>query len=317
MAFLALASSIQPIEAAQLFSTKSRAEGDAVYKSAFAAYDAGDLVRANDLLDQAEKLKPDQADGWNLRGAVYLKQGAYAKAEAAFSRAVALDPNLWAAQFNYAEVAFRSKNYPLARARFDRLGTQTDRFKQKNQWELVQYKAFIASLMANDEPGAQKRLAKLPATGGATPAYAYAQAALAYRHKDALGAEKSLSGAQTAYNATLNNLFSESLEAVGWRSANLLPAATLASATPLPASNGPAGLSRPTYVIDPKLEAAAADPLPAPDSATVPVNAAHRMIPVTNASPSDALLLAPVTIKPLATPMPRVDSALERGTLLD
>ncbi len=319
VACVAFLVTIQTARAGQLFSGKNRAEGDALYKSAFAAYDTGDLAKSQDLLNQAEKLKPNQADGWNLRGAVFLKQGIYDKAEAAFSRAVSLDPDLWAAQFNYSEVAFRSKNYPLARTRFDGLAAQTNRFKEKNQWELAQYKAFLSSLLMNDDAGAQKRLSKLPPTGGVTPAYAYAQAALAYKHRDQESAQKSLAAAQSGYSPGLNSLFGSSLETAGWQAPSMPTGTALAATGPL--SGGTAGSNlpaRPAYVIDPKLEAAAAEPLPVPDSSAGLFSVKPARVSEVSASPSDALLSQPsASVKPVALPTPSVDSALERGTLLD
>ena len=310
---------VQPLQAAQWFSAKSRAEGDTFYRSAFAAYEAGDYPRAHGLLDQAEKLKPDQADGWNLRGAVFLKQGAYGRAEAAFNRAAKLDPNLWAARFNQAEAAFKGKNYPVARSRFDQLVSQTNRFKEKNQWELAQYKAFLSSLLMNDGAGAQKRLAKLPAVGGVTPAVAYAQAATAYHRNDLAGAQKMLATAQTTYSPSLNNLFSDSLATLGWQQA--APAAVPMTGGALAAAGSMLPEPRPpVYVIDPRIEAAAAEPLPMGDSGVGNArrqNAAPQMLAPINASPSDALLQQAAAGKSPPVPVTGQDSALERGALLD
>ncbi len=318
LALLALALPIQPVRGGPIFSGKARAEGDALYKAAFAAYDTGDFPRAQELLNQAEKLKPDQADGWNLRGAVFLKQKLFGQAEAAFKRASALDPNLWAAQFNYAEAAFRGKNYPASRARFDHLVDQTNRFKEKNQWELAQYKAVLCSLMLNDDAGAQKRLAKLPAVGAVTPALSYAQAAVAFHRRDETTAQKALSVARTTYSPNLNNLFSDALETLGWQAASVPPGVALATATPpMPPSVSPSGPVRPAYVIDPRLEAAAAEPLPVAEPVPSASATSRKMIPVINASPSDALLEPSGAVKAVATPAPVAESALERGALLD
>jgi Tfp pilus assembly protein PilF len=255
-------------QAARIISAKDRAEGDAFYQQAYAAYVAGDHARALSLLDQADKLKPDQADGLNLRGIVCMKQGAYDQAEAAFSRAVALDPNLWAAQFNLGEIPFRKKDFARARSRFERLLSQTNRFQEKNQWELVQYKVFLSCLLAGNEADAQKKFEKIPATGGVTPAYQYAQAAAAFAHKDAPGAARWLSQAQTAFPPAMNALFSGSLATAGW--INPLPAAGDALTTNGEKTN--ARRYRPTAAyIDPRLESAVAEPLPAPDGDMLPM----------------------------------------------
>lgn len=282
--FLALA--VVPAASAGLIPTgKDRAQGDTLFQQAGTAYQNGDLAGAIHLLEQADTLKPDQADAWNLRGVVYLKQRAYDKAEAAFARSVAIDPALWAAQFNLAEVSFQKKDYQRARTVFERLLAQTDRYKSSNKWELIQYKAFLCALLSGDEADARKKLAKLPVAGGATPAALYAQAALAFSRKDTAGGNRIVNGAQTAYAPALNEIFANSLENAGWRTPApavnpLLPGATLAVANVDPATaaamsaagiTNPAGVTtpapgrtaaeRPAVMVDPR-QVAASDPLP-------------------------------------------------------
>ena len=184
------------------------------------------------LLGQAELLRPDQPDSWNLRGVILLKQKAYDQAQAAFARAVALDPNLWAAQFNLAESLFQRKDYAHARASFERLLSQTDRYKEGNKWELVQYKAFMSSVLMGDSAAAGKKLAKLPAKGGATPAFLYAQAALSFSRKNPAQAQNSLAAAQASFPAAINDLFSDSLVQAGWQTPLPPPLPALASNAP-------------------------------------------------------------------------------------
>ncbi len=308
--------------------SKDRSQGDALFAQATTAYQGGDYAGALHLLEQADALKPDQADAWNLRGVVLLKQKAYDKAEAAFARSVAIDPNLWAAQFNLAEVSFQKKNYARARTVFDNLLSQTDRYKATNKWELVLYKAFLCALLSGDEADARKKLAKLPANGGATPALLYAQAALAFSRKDPAGANRILAGAQTTYPPALNGLFSNSLETAGWQTptVNLLPSTQTASADPATAAAmNAAGITNPGNVTtsgasrtagtrpsvalpDPRLVAAASDPLPsAPGRDVIPV--------VGQAAPSPAGKNAPGTMRhpakqsPAAPPAPGASSS--------
>jgi tetratricopeptide (TPR) repeat protein len=268
------------------------AQADTMYQQANAAYQAGDYAGAYRLLDAAEKLKPDQADGWNLRGVILLKQKEFDKAEAAFTRSVEIDPNLWAAQFNQAEAPFQKKDFVHARVLFDRLLAHTDRYKDTNKWELVVYKSFLCSLLAGDEAEAQKRLAKLPTVGGRTPALLYVQAALAFQRKDAATARKIVGTAQTQFPPATNELFAPGLEVAGWQAPPVTVAAGAAGGLPLPsgtpmdpatmAAMNAAGVTnpgnlylppmlaaarsdtnRPAVTIDPKVESAAAEPLPA------------------------------------------------------
>ena len=310
---------------------RDRSQGDALFQQATTAYQGGDYAGALHLLEQADALKPDQADAWNLRGVVYLKQKTYDKAEAAFARAVAIDPALWAAQFNLAEVAFQQKNYARARGVFDHLLAQTDRYKAGNKWELVLYKAFLSDLLSGDEADARKKLAKLPVTGGATPAFLYAQAALAFSKKDAAGANKIVAGAQTAYPPALNGLFTPALETVGWLTpaVNPLPSAPVATLDPATAAamnaaglTNPAGLllpgasrppgQRPVVTIDPRLVAASSDPLPsASGQEMIPVagqragkNASRHPAKETPAASPAAGALSAGSPEPAATPPP-------------
>ena len=297
LALVFLCAGAPSVRAGHFFSAKDRAQGDTLYQQAFAAYQAGDYRQAQDLIARADVLKPDQPDGWNLRGMVYLKQNAFDKAEAAFSRAISLDPKLWAAQFNLAETPFQGRDYARARARFEKLIDQTDHFKEPKEWELVQYKAFLSCLLMGDKAAADKKLAKLPATGGVTPAYQYAQASLAFTRKDEAGSRKSLAAAQGAYSPLLNDMFSNSLIEVGWQTP--LPPPTLA--VNLPSASGAVSTENQTpIVIDPGLEASVAEPLPTGDTAVRPV--ASKVTATTTLRSTGKPAVSPPT--PSLTPAP-------------
>ena len=300
--------------AAHLPSSKERAQGDALYQEAFAAYQAGDYAQAQTLIEKADTLKPDQPDGWNLRGMVYLKRNAFNKAETAFTRAITLDPKLWAAQFNLAETPFQGKDYARARTRFEKLLDQTDHFREPKQWELVQYKAFLSCLLMGDNAGALKKLGKLPANGGATPAYLYAEAAIAFHRKDDATARKALTAAQSTFPPLLNDLFTDSLVEAGWQSP--LPPPVLAANGPgpgfAPSASGSSSTNNHTPVaIDPRLEASAAEPLPSGDSAV------HAVLGKVNSTPSHpAVKAAAATPAPQVSPTPKPAVATDRQELL-
>lgn len=303
---------VLPASAGVAISATARRESDALYQSAYAAYVAADYAQSLTLLDRAEAIRPDFADGLNLRGIICMRQGAYDKAEAAFSRAVALDANLWAAQFNLGEIPFREKNYPVARARFEKLLAHTNRFKARNQWELVQYKTYLCALLAGDDAAAQKNLERLPQKDGATPAYQYAQTALALSKKDNAGAAKWLATAQASYSVALNNLFSDSLGVAGWASA--LPART---ALTLGGQTTAALDSRRQAVyLDPRLEAAAAEPLPAADGGILPMLPEGRR-PAFSLLPERTAPSVQDYALPQVAPTPAVPlSGLDNGGLL-
>ena len=316
---------------------RDHAQGDALYQQAYAAYHEGDYPLAQRLAEQADKLKPNQADGWNLRGVVLLKQKSYDQAEAAFAHSLTCDPDFWAAEFNLAEVPYQRKDYARARTRFENLLAQTNRFKDNRKWEMVLYKTFLSYLFSGDEAGARKKLAKLTAAPGTNPVLVYAEAAVAFHRKDAAGAQKMLAAAQGKFPQETNDLFSEPLVQAGWitvlppvpamppGAAGLLP--TGGSAAALGASNGvlatPGGVynDHQPVVIDPKLEAAAAEPLPVQDGAIKPVLtkvSGTRMIatpaPAATAKPQPAETPKVAAAQPSVPPLP--DPSLEHAGLL-
>lgn len=226
---------------------QARAKAKELSQAAFTAHERGDSARALALLDQAEVLYPNQADCYNLRGAVYLRRGDYARAASAFSRAAALDPDLWAAKFNLADIPFKQRDYPRARVLFDRLADGTDRYKAPTRWELAQYKAGLCCLLAHDEAGAARRLQRLTAPGAApSAADLHARAALAFARKDVATGNRLVLAAQAACKPAANALYLPSLAVAGWVTPAALPIGIPSSA--VAAANGRAGNSRLTYL---------------------------------------------------------------------
>ncbi len=309
-----------------VISAKDRAQADAEYQAGFAAYQSGDYPRALSLIEHADLLKPDQPDGWNLRGMVFLRQKAFDKAQVAFARAVALDPDLWAAHFNAAETSFQQQNYPRARKAFEGLLAQTNRFKNGSRWELVQYKAFLCCLLQGNAKEAEQKLARLPKTGGVTPARLYAEAATAYQRKQTAAAQKSVSAAQAAFPAPVTDLFSEAFVQAGWQSAPVSPSAATAGDAGLPpgvtlATTIPGRGSVPYYTADPKLEAAVAEPLPLPDAGVHPIvgklnpalqNLPSNLVAAPQKRPASPVVAARAAAPPATTP----DVELEHRDLL-
>jgi Tfp pilus assembly protein PilF len=302
LVLLTLAFALTPARAQRVVTAAARAQAADLLQQAYSTYQAGDYPQAHLLIDKADKLEPDQADAWNLRGAIYLKQKMYDKAGTAFARAAALDPKLWAAQFNIGEVAFDQKDYRRARTRFESLLDQTDHFKEANRWELAAYKAFLSCLLMGDDANARKKLAKLPAKG-ATPAYLYAQAALSFSRKDFVTAEKTLATAETTYPPAENDLFASSLETIGWKTPAPPVTSAFPSSLPVPGSAPYAGGGQQQPMqIDPRLEAAVAEPLPTGGGSV------YAKIPVV-ATPNEGDAKAAGERKPAAKPELPADHA--------
>ena len=193
----------------------AKAGSDLLLQMAYAAYESGNPALAFEKLDAAEKQGANGGECANLRGAIFLRSGNYAKANEQFRRAVNLDPGLWVARFNVAEVPFRQKDFPAARRAFENLAFETDRYKLEAEWELVQYKLIVCALLTNDPADAQKRFTRLRSNPAST-AKIFAQAALSFARNDAASATKVLALAGTPGSAALKAIYADALVAAGW-----------------------------------------------------------------------------------------------------
>lgn len=83
------------------------------YQRALRSYESGDYSTALKQLDRAAARggadAKTRADLLNLRGAIYLRQARVEKAKAKFAEAADLNPALWDARFNLAEITRRQK----------------------------------------------------------------------------------------------------------------------------------------------------------------------------------------------------------------
>src|ERR1051326_5320513 len=84
----------------------TKSELEAMYGVAAQELNAGHLREALQQLDAIDARQPDMAAAKNLRGVVLMRQSEYGLAEKALQRARELDPGLWEARFNLAEIAF-------------------------------------------------------------------------------------------------------------------------------------------------------------------------------------------------------------------
>lgn len=195
---------------------------DLMLQMAYAAYEAGNLSLALEKLDAADKQAANGAENANLRGAIFLRGDQFAKAAEQFRRAVNLDPSLWVARFNVAEVPFRQKDFVAARRAFENLAFETDRYKLEAEWELVQYKLIVCALLTGDAADAQKRFTRLRSNPAST-AKIYAQAALSFARNDAASASKVLALAGTPGSAALKAIYADALVAAGWLAPTAAP----------------------------------------------------------------------------------------------
>ena len=193
----------------------TKAEVEAMYAAAAQELNAGNYGEALKKLDAIDARQPDVAAAKNLRGVALMRMGEYGPAEKALQKARELDPNLWEARFNLAEVPFLRRSWAEARDRFQALVEKSSDEVEGATADLIQFKILLTYLLQNKEKNATLILDRLKASS-ASPAYYYAKAAFAFQEKDETGARINLRAAEKAYSPRLNKLFTESFYEVGW-----------------------------------------------------------------------------------------------------
>jgi len=192
----------------------SKAELDAMYDKAFRAYNANNFPEALKQLDAIDARQPGLAESQNLRGVIMMRQGMYAKAEAALTEALHIDPKFWKARYNLAEIAFRERDWAQARERFQGLLSGDASELQGKATPLIQFKILLTYLLENKENMVDSLLAKLELSSN-TPAVHYANAAIALHQNKPEKAKEWIARAEKNFSPQLNSLFAESLYEVG------------------------------------------------------------------------------------------------------
>lgn len=193
----------------------SKAELESMYDRAFKEFNANNFPQALKELDAIDARQPDLAESQNLRGVIMMRQGNYDEAEKALQKALATDPKFWNARFNLAEIPFLKKNWTEARNRFQGLLFGNDLQLQGEALQLIQYKVLLTYLLEGKENMVDSIMAKLELAPD-TPAVHYANAAMAFQHKNEGEAKDWLTKAEKNFSPQLNKLFAESLYEVGW-----------------------------------------------------------------------------------------------------
>src|SRR5256885_8702669 len=193
----------------------SKAELEAMYSKAYREFDANNFSEALKQLDEIDARQPDVAESSNLRGVILMRQGMYDKAETALLEAVRIDPKLWNARFNLAEIPFLKKDWPEARDRFQKLLSANVSELEGDAAQLIQYKILLTYLLEGKENMVDSILAKFELSPD-TPAVHYANAAIAFQRNNTKDAKDWVTAAEKNFSPQLNKLFAESLYEVGW-----------------------------------------------------------------------------------------------------
>jgi len=193
----------------------TRAEVAAMYTAAAEQLNAGNYGETLKQLDALDARQPDLATAKNLRGVALMRLKEYGRAEKALQKARELDPNLWEARFNLAELSFLQKKWGEARERFEALAAQPNEPGQETTADLIQFKIFLSDLLGGRQKEAAAMRDRFESLGGSPLRY-YARAALAFREKDETGARVNLRAADKSGSEQSHALFLESFYEVGW-----------------------------------------------------------------------------------------------------
>lgn len=193
----------------------TKSELEAMYSAAAHDVNGGRYQEALKQLDAIDARQPDMAAAKNLRGVVLMRMGEHGLAEKALQKARELDPSLWEARFNLAEVPFLRKRWAEARQRFEALAEGKNEQAQGATGDLIQFKILLTYLMQGKEKKATEILERLKESS-VSPVYYYGNAAFAFRRNNATEAKAAREAAESTFSPGLNKLFAESFYEVGW-----------------------------------------------------------------------------------------------------
>ncbi len=191
------------------------------FREAVVAYEQQKFDEALAALDEAEKILPDFAETYNLRGGIYTQMRQFDQAKAAFAKALEKNPKSYPVRFNQGEVEFLEKNYAGARAQFLKLREDLRADKSKaavslgDLDKLVTYKIVLTYLLEGKKQEAEESIKEFTFMDN-VPAYYFSKAAVAFTDGDEAGAMDFLGSADRNYRPELNRIYADSFYEIGW-----------------------------------------------------------------------------------------------------
>lgn len=193
----------------------TKAELAALYQKAEKELGAGHHAAALKELDAIDARLPGLAAVQNFRAVILMRQGEYDRAEAALQEALAIDPQLWSARFNLADIPFLRKNWAEAGNRFAALRKAVPSAHAAAIAPLLDYKILLTVLFEKEDEKVGALLSKLKSEEK-SPAFDYAKAAIAFHRGERDEGRDWIATAEKAFPAQDNKLFRESFYEVGW-----------------------------------------------------------------------------------------------------
>ncbi len=193
----------------------SKAELAALYQKAEKELGAGHHAAALKELEAIDARQPGLAAVQNFRAVILMRQGEYDRAETALQEALAIDPQLWSARFNLADIPFLRKDWAEAGNRFAALRKAVPSAQVESIAPLLDYKILLTVLFAKEDEKVGALLSKLKSEEK-SPAFDYAEAAIAFHRGKRDESKDWIATAEKAFPAHDNKLFRESFYEVGW-----------------------------------------------------------------------------------------------------
>jgi tetratricopeptide (TPR) repeat protein len=268
---------------------KNKAFARSRFEQAQQAFQQRDLVTARKFIDEADGAEANQTATVNLRGEILMEQKEFDEAEAAFKKALKIDPKFRQAQYNLAQIPFKKKDYAKARERFENLFAQTPGGDKNQGAQLLKFKIYMTLLLEGRDSRAQKMMEQFQFTGD-TPALYYAQAAWEFKHNNPNKATDWITSAKKIYSLALNGVFADAFYDLGWMESPAL------AGSPAPASQAAAVMSaqtEPSPAIEPSPIPGAS--IASSKAAAAPVISGMEATTSQASEPSAAISLAPVT----------------------
>lgn len=182
---------------------------DEFYAMAAKAFANGEYEKALENLAQAEKVRPNQTQSHNLRGAIYLKRKEFEKAKVSFQKALRFEPHSKMFRYNLAQVYFDQKLYSEAKKLLEPI------YEENKNDQQTLYMLFLCNLLLNNKSSVQKILASIK-KDSETPLFDYCHAAKEFQESNPANAMKFVESAFRDYSHEQNANFSYPLIELGY-----------------------------------------------------------------------------------------------------
>jgi tetratricopeptide (TPR) repeat protein len=193
-------------------------ESKTLYDRAMAEFRSGQYQQALTDLENIDRLAAPadvKAELFNLRGVILMRQCEYEGAEIVLRRGLDLNPRLWNADFNLAEIPFLKKDWPTAQHRFEAMLARDDGGMDVEMRQLIRYKVLLTLVLQGKDKAAETMLSQLDAKAMEPTSY-YVRSAMAWRDNRNDDASRWQRKAEEEFSPTTNKLYAESFYEIGW-----------------------------------------------------------------------------------------------------